>query len=82
MMAYVLIALLSILIFLCFSDVVEVITEAMGQWERARNVGRHAVRYKEKKDESTEGDSSISFVGAFALCFGSFGARGVAVEAW
>jgi hypothetical protein len=44
MMAYVLIALLSILIFLCFSDVVEVITEAMGQWERARNVGRHAVR--------------------------------------
>jgi hypothetical protein len=45
MMAYVLIALLSILIFLCFSDVVEVITEATGQWERARNVGkRHAAR--------------------------------------
>lgn len=45
MMAYVLIALLSVLIFLCFSDVVEVITEATGQLGRARNLSRkHAAR--------------------------------------
>ena len=46
MMAYLVIAMLSILIFLCFSDVVEVITEATGQWERARNLSKkqHAAR--------------------------------------
>ena len=45
-MAYFLITLLSVLIFLCFSDVVEVITEAAGQWERARNLSKrqHAAR--------------------------------------
>jgi hypothetical protein len=45
-MAYFLLALLSVLIFLCFSDVVEVITEAAGQWERARNLSKrqHAAR--------------------------------------
>ena len=45
MMAYVVIAMLSILIFLCFSDVVDVIAEATGQWERARNLSKkHATR--------------------------------------
>jgi hypothetical protein len=45
MMAYFLIVLLSMLIFLCFSDVVEVITEASAQRERARVYSRkHAVR--------------------------------------
>jgi hypothetical protein len=40
MMAYFLIALLSVLIFLCFSDVVEVISEATGGWGRARNLSK------------------------------------------
>ena len=45
MMAYFLIALFSVLIFLCFSDVVEVITEATGEWGRARNLSKkHATR--------------------------------------
>lgn len=45
MMAYFLIALLSVLIFLCFSDVVEAISEATGQWGRARNLSKkHATR--------------------------------------
>jgi hypothetical protein len=45
-MAYFLIALLSVLIFLCFSEIVEVITEAAGQWERARDLSKrqHAAR--------------------------------------
>lgn len=45
MMAYFLIVLLSMLIFLCFSNVVEVITEASAQREKARVYSKkHAVR--------------------------------------
>lgn len=35
-MAYLLIALLGVLIFLCFSDVVEAVIRATAEWERAR----------------------------------------------
>lgn len=40
MIAYLLIALLAVLIFLCISDVVEVITEAAGEWVRARDLSK------------------------------------------
>jgi hypothetical protein len=45
MMAYILIALLGVLIFLCISDFVQVITQATAEWERARvSSKKHQVR--------------------------------------
>jgi hypothetical protein len=45
MTTYLAIVLLAVLIFLCVSDVVEVITDATGEWERARDLSRkHATR--------------------------------------
>ena len=45
MNAYLAIALLAVLIFLCISDVVEVITQATGEWERARDLSKkHATK--------------------------------------
>ena len=45
MMAYVVIILLAVLIFLCISDVVEAITDATAEWERARHFSKkHLVR--------------------------------------
>jgi len=43
--AYVLIALLAVLIFLSLSDFVETVTERTAEWERARNLSRkHTAR--------------------------------------
>jgi hypothetical protein len=39
-MAYVLIALLAILIFLSVSDFVEAVTEGTAEWERARDLSK------------------------------------------
>lgn len=40
MIAYLLIVLLAVLIFLCISDVVQVITQATAEWERARDLSK------------------------------------------
>jgi hypothetical protein len=40
MIAYVLIALLAVLIFLCISDVVQVVTRAAAEWERVRDLSK------------------------------------------
>ena len=40
MMAYVLIVLLAVLIFLCIPDVVEVITQATAEWQRAKDLSK------------------------------------------
>jgi hypothetical protein len=43
-MAYILIALLAVLIFLAMSDFVEGITQATAEWERARSFTKKQVR--------------------------------------
>jgi hypothetical protein len=40
MIAYVLIALLAVLIFLCISDVVQVVARATAEWERLRDLSK------------------------------------------
>jgi hypothetical protein len=40
MMAYVLIVLLAVLIFLSISDVVPVVGRAAGEWERAKDLSK------------------------------------------
>ena len=40
MIAYVLIALLAVLIFLCISDVVQVVTRATAEWERVKDLSK------------------------------------------
>jgi hypothetical protein len=40
MIAYFLIALLTVLIFLCISDVVQVVAQAIAEWRRARDLSR------------------------------------------
>jgi hypothetical protein len=45
MTTYLAIVLLAVMIFLCISDVVEVITQATADWQRARDLSRkHATR--------------------------------------
>ncbi len=40
MNAYLVITLLALLIFLCISDVVEVVTRAAAEWERAKDFSK------------------------------------------
>jgi hypothetical protein len=43
-MAYLLIALMAVLIFLAMSDFVEGVTQATAEWERARSFSKKQVR--------------------------------------
>ena len=43
-MAYLLIALMAVLVFLAMSDFVEGVTQATAEWERARSFSKKQVR--------------------------------------
>jgi hypothetical protein len=40
MITYVLIAVLAVLIFLCFPDVVQVVGQAASEWDKARDLSK------------------------------------------
>ena len=69
-MAYVLIVLLAVLIFLCISDVVQVITQATVEWERSRDLSKSDVPHKREVHTAIRARSPAA--GRAAFVYGGF----------